>query len=157
MDMPCLHADTSRKFSILSLSDLPNRFLSFDIDPDDDVLEIVDAPSLFNMDLNRLLAFLLNPSLRISPSASAWTLSASNLVFSLAISAKQLEKISNGMQPYGRKSDDAGVQCNSSKYASTHSPSLQPSCVSSSRSCLCEMQFFLMEEGITGKDRLNGH
>ena len=57
MDMPCLHADTSRKFSILSLSDLPNRFLSFDIDPDDDVLEIVDAPSLFNMDLNRLLAF----------------------------------------------------------------------------------------------------
>lgn len=57
MDMPCLNADTSRKFPIFSLSDLPNRFLSFDIDPDDDVLEIVDAPSLFNMDLNRLLAF----------------------------------------------------------------------------------------------------
>ena len=115
MDIPCLNADTSRKFHILSLSYLPNRFLSFDIDPDDGLRGIVDAPSLFNMDLKRLLAFLLNPSLRTSPSASAWTLSASNLVLSLAISTKQLEKISNGMQPYGRKSDDAGVQCNSSK------------------------------------------
>jgi hypothetical protein len=57
MDMPCLNADTSRKLSILSLSDLRNRFLSYDIDPNDDVLEIITAPSLFNMDLNRLLAF----------------------------------------------------------------------------------------------------
>ena len=57
MDMPCLNADTLRKFPILSISDLRNRFLSYVFDPNDDVLEIVDAPSLFNMDLNRLLAF----------------------------------------------------------------------------------------------------
>ncbi len=100
MDIPCLNAYMSRKFPILSLSNLPNCFLFFDIHPDDGLLGIVDALSLFNMDLKCPLAFLLNPSLRTSPSASAWTLSASNLVLSLAISTKQLEKISNGMQPY---------------------------------------------------------
>ncbi len=36
-------------------------------------------------------------------------------------------------------------------------PSLQPSWVRSLQSCLCKKQFFLMEEGIIGKDPLNGH
>ncbi len=35
MDVPCLHADTPRKFPILSFSNLTNCFLSFGINPDD--------------------------------------------------------------------------------------------------------------------------
>jgi hypothetical protein len=70
------------------------------MDPNDDTLCNVDVANLFNMEVNLLLAFLLIPRARKSPSAIACVLSASIRVFSLAMSGKHFLKISNGMHPY---------------------------------------------------------